>query len=54
MKAFLNRIVTAIRKRAAYEHTVAALSRLPLDVKLDLDIYQGDVRAIAHRAVYGA
>jgi hypothetical protein len=26
---------------------------MPLDVALDLDIYRGDARKIAHRAVYG-
>ncbi|OIQ68507.1 hypothetical protein GALL_499000 [mine drainage metagenome] len=34
--------------------TVAELSSLPLDTRLDLDIYAGDIRHIARRAVYGA
>ena len=44
---------TAMRKRAAYHRTVAELQALPLDVALDLDIYPGDARSIARRAVYG-
>lgn len=42
-----------IQKRAAYNRTVRELSRLPIDVALDLDIYPGDAKKIAHRAVYG-
>jgi hypothetical protein len=42
-----------IKKRADYHRTVRALSRLPIDTALDLDIYSGDIKAIAHRAVYG-
>jgi hypothetical protein len=30
------------------------MSRMPLDTALDLDIYGGDIRRIAARAVYGA
>ncbi len=36
-----------------YRRTVAELERMPLDVALDLDLYRGDARTIAHRAVYG-
>lgn len=54
MMTLINRVTTAARKRAAYQHTVAELERLPLDVALDLDIYPGDARKIAHQAVYGA
>ncbi|WP_145953374.1 DUF1127 domain-containing protein [Oceaniglobus indicus] len=51
---FFDQIRTAIRQRLAYRRTVAELSRLPNDIALDLNIYQGDARQIAHRAVYGA
>lgn len=37
-----------------YRRTVAELERMPLDVALDLDIYPGNAREIARRAVYGA
>lgn len=42
-----------LEKRRAYNRTVRELSRLPLDVALDLDIYPGDAEKIAKRAVYG-
>lgn len=42
-----------LKKRRAYRHTINELRRLPLDTALDLDIYKGDIKAIAHRAVYG-
>lgn len=42
-----------LKKRRAYRHTVNELRRLPLDVALDLDIYNGDIETIARRAVYG-
>ena len=42
-----------LKKRAAYHQTVRELRRMPLDTALDLDIYQGDAKAIARRAVYG-
>ncbi len=42
-----------LEKRRAYKRTVRELSRLPLDVALDLDIYPGDAEKIAKRAVYG-
>ncbi len=42
------------RKRALYRQTVAELQALPTDTALDLDIYQGDAKKIARRAVYGA
>ena len=53
MMTFIDRVTTAARKRAAYQRTVAELENLPLDVALDLDIYPGDARRIAYRAVYG-
>jgi hypothetical protein len=54
MIGIISTLKTAARKRAAYNRTVAELEALPLDVALDLDIYRGDARKIAHRAVYGA
>lgn len=42
-----------LEKRRAYNRTVRELSRLPLDVALDLDIFPGDAEKIARRAVYG-
>lgn len=48
-----SQIQTAARKRAAYNRTVAELSALPIQSRLDLDIYAGDIRDIARRAVYG-
>ena len=41
------------QKRARYNETVAELSSTTLNTRLDLDIYQGDIPRIAHRAVYG-
>ncbi|MDD9924039.1 MAG: hypothetical protein OXQ92_17425 [Boseongicola sp.] len=42
-----------LQKRADYYRTVREISRLPLDTALDLGIYPGDARELAHRAVYG-
>lgn len=53
MSTFFSDIRSALRKRAAYNRTVAELRALPLDVALDLDIYPGDARSIARKAVYG-
>ena len=41
------------RKRALYNRTVTALQSTSIDTQLDLDIYAGDIPAIARRAVYG-
>lgn len=43
-----------LKKHAAYHRTVRELRRMPLDTALDLDIYPGDVKSIARRAVYGS
>ena len=53
MMDIIARLRMAARKRAAYARTVAEIEAMPLDVALDLDIYQGDARKIARRAVYG-
>jgi hypothetical protein len=41
----------ALRKYRLYRHTRNELARLPLDSRLDLDIY--DIDAVARRAVWG-
>jgi uncharacterized protein YjiS (DUF1127 family) len=41
------------RKRAAYNRTVDEISRMPLDVALDLGIFREDAHKIALQAVYG-
>ena len=51
--SYFSRAYDAARKGIAYKRTVSELKRLPLDSRLDLDIYEGDIPAIAHRAVYG-
>lgn len=53
MSTLFNRLNTAIQKRAAYHRTVAELESLPLDTRLDLNIYAGDIPQIAAQAVYG-
>jgi uncharacterized protein YjiS (DUF1127 family) len=53
MTTFFNDLRTAMRKRAAYNRTVAELQSMPLDVALDLGLYRGDAHAIARQAVYG-
>jgi hypothetical protein len=53
MMDIISRLRAAARKRAAYARTVAEIEAMPLDVALDLDIYRGDARKIARRAVYG-
>lgn len=53
MTAYMTRIRTAMERRRRYNDTVRALKAMPLDVALDLDLYRGDARRIARRAVYG-
>ena len=45
---------SAMRKRAAYKRTVEELRAMPLEVAIDLDIYQPEAAKLARRAVYGA
>lgn len=45
--------MTELKKRADYHRTVRALSNLPIDTALDLDINPRDAKSIARRAVYG-
>ncbi len=52
--AVLTRISSRLRSYARYRQTVTELEAMPLDVALDLNIYRGDARHLARRAVYGA
>lgn len=54
MKTLMQNLGEAARKRAAYRRTVAEISRMPLEMQIDLDIYAGDAHRLARRAVYGA
>ena len=54
MISFVATVTEAARKRAAYRRTVTELENLPTNVAMDLNIDRGDVKRIAHRAVYGA
>ncbi len=54
MMQVIERLKTAARKRAAYHRTVAEIEAMSLDVALDLAIYRGAARRIAHDAIYGA
>lgn len=47
------KLVEDVRKYAAFRRTVRELGALPLQSRLDLDIYAGDIRTIARKAVYG-
>ncbi|WP_101340050.1 DUF1127 domain-containing protein [Cereibacter azotoformans] len=51
MKTLIQPILAALRDHARYRRTRAELARLPIDTRLDLDIY--DVDAFARRAVWG-
>jgi len=53
MTDLMTRLRELAEKHARYRRTVAELRAMPLDVALDLDIYQGDAERIAARAVYG-
>lgn len=53
MLTIIKSLRDAARTRARYLQTRDEISRLPLDVALDLGIYRGDAHRIAHDAVYG-
>ena len=57
MEAPLHAAFRALRERwtlwRRYRRTLAELRTLSLDGRLDLDIYAGDIPALARRAVYG-
>jgi uncharacterized protein YjiS (DUF1127 family) len=46
-------MTTVWTKYRSYRRTLSELRALPIDSLLDLDIHRGDLKAIAHRAVYG-
>ncbi len=43
----------AAGRYAAYRRTYAELNALHIDALLDLDLYRGDLKQVAHKAVYG-
>jgi uncharacterized protein YjiS (DUF1127 family) len=53
MLTVIERLTAAARKHARYVQTRDEIARLPLDIALDIGIYPGDARQIAHEAVYG-
>jgi uncharacterized protein YjiS (DUF1127 family) len=53
MTSIMTHLRTAAVKRAAYNRTVDEISRMPLDVALDLGIFREDAHQIARKAVYG-
>lgn len=53
MTTIISRLRHAAEKRAAYNRTVDEISRMPLDVALDLGIFREDAHKIAMQAVYG-
>ena len=46
-------LLTKLKKHRDYRNTVSELRSLPTDIALDLDIYPGDAKKIARRAVWG-
>lgn len=53
MSTILSTIQSRLHQRAAYRRTKFALEQMPLEVAIDLDIYQPDAAKIAAKAVYG-
>ena len=53
MALLMSSVRDRLQKRAAYHRTVREIRAMPLDVALDLDIYQEDAEKIAASAVYG-
>ncbi|WP_439123445.1 hypothetical protein [Marivita sp.] len=53
MAHFMSSLRNRLQKRASYHRTVQEIRSMPLDVALDLDIYQGDAEIIAQKAIYG-
>ncbi len=54
MTTLLNQLNTAITKRRAYNRTVREIQNMPLSTAWDLDIYRGDAKRLAAKAVYKA
>ncbi len=46
-------MTNAWTKYRNFRRTLSELRALPIDSLLDLDIHRGDLKTIAHRAVYG-
>ena len=53
MTALISSLQDRLKKREQYNRIVEEIRRMPLDVALDLDIYQGDAERIAYAHVYG-
>ncbi len=53
MNDFISTLRHRLHNRSLYNRTVTELRAMPLDVALDLDLYQGDAERIARSAVYG-
>ncbi|MFA8384036.1 MAG: hypothetical protein ACEPO2_00295 [Pelagibaca sp.] len=53
MAHLMSSLRNRLQKRAAYHRTVREIRMMPLDVALDLNIYQGDAEKIAAHAIYG-
>jgi len=51
--AGLATIKDSLAKYRRYRRTLAELRALPIDSRLDLDLYEGDMPEVARRAVYG-
>ncbi len=49
----MEKLLNQIRARAEYRRTASEISRMPLDVALDLDLDRADAPRIARQAVYG-
>lgn len=47
------KLLDQIRSYAAYRRTLRELRALPIDTRLDLDIYSDEIPEIAEKAVYG-
>jgi len=47
------KLLEEIRNYAAYRRTLRELRALPVDTRLDLDIYSDEIPGIAQKAVYG-
>ena len=50
---FIETLRRKIDQRAVYNRTRKELSRMPLDVALDLEIAREDADRIAYQSVYG-
>jgi uncharacterized protein YjiS (DUF1127 family) len=53
MTSIVTQLRHAAAKRAAYNQTVAEISRMPREVAWDLGIFPEDAEKIAYKAVYG-